>query len=859
SLDHPVRSINFVAGPYVVQSKKVSSVTLYSYFFKEDNELAAGYLDKAEDYIKRYEALIGPFPYQRYSIVENRLPTGYGMPTFTLLGQAVVRLPFIKDSSLGHEILHSWFGNCIQVDYTTGNWCEGLTTYMADQSYAADIGEDVSYRKNQMLRYASYVPTDNTMPLTDFGNAGDSQPMAKKIRAIGYDKAGMLFHMLKNEVGEDFFNTSLRTFYSRFQHKRAGWKDIETIFSEVAGRDLKPFFSQWLNQTDIPQLSVQQVSVEQKDGMSMVAFHLVQDNETPYLLKVPVVVESLTDTVRKTVEMDSSDQEFEIAVKGLPTKLIIDPGYDLMRGLAAKETPAIWSQLMGAEQKNIVLSPDTDRTAYEPFISYLEQLGAKSITADNLKNSELAETSYIFLGRSAPSLSLFADPRHPKNGFTLDVRTNPLNQEHNIGLVTSNSLEETQKTLRKLRHYGKYSYLHFEEGKIREKRIAPTENGMTMSLITTPQGIPTEQVQSFEQIVEDLSKSRVIYVGETHTNYAAHLLQLQIIQTLHLRDPNLAIGMEMYPRSSQQALDDYINGAIDTEEEFIKASRYFQVWGYDYRMYRDIFGYAKKHAIPLVGLNLEKKIVSTVFKSGNTDELTEEQNASIASERNLDMPGYSDRLGIVHSQHRNSPNGNGFVGFIQAQAMWDETMAESITNYLKAHPEKRMVIIAGTGHVYKDSAIPPRVARRLEVRQSVVVVDNGMESGREQGKQADYLMFTTPVELEPAGKIGVVLNVEEPKGDEDAAIVRIIKISSHGKAGEAGIKEKDIVLAVDGHKVSNVADLKIGLLNKSPGDRVTLQIFRKRNLLPDKTLELEVELSNMSMSGMMMPPGHPKK
>jgi len=57
----------------------------------------------------------------------------------------VVRLPFITETSLGHEVLHSWFGNSVEVDAGQGNWCEGLTTYLADQAFAADKGTDADH------------------------------------------------------------------------------------------------------------------------------------------------------------------------------------------------------------------------------------------------------------------------------------------------------------------------------------------------------------------------------------------------------------------------------------------------------------------------------------------------------------------------------------------------------------------------------------------------------------------------------------------------------------------------------------------------------------------------------------------
>ena len=852
SSSQPLQSINFAAGPYRVSSLRVGKTSVFTYFFKEDAGLSAGYLNKAAEYIRHYEKLIGPFPYPRYSIVENRLPTGYGMPTFTLLGQAVVRLPFIKDTSLGHEILHSWFGNAVRTD-STGNWCEGLTTYLADQWYAADRGEGSRYRKDQLMRYASYVHSNNITALIDFQHGGDSQPMARKMRAIGYDKGSMFFHMLRREIGDGAFFKALKKLSTDFRYKKIGWTDLELLFSSSADRNLSPFFGQWLLRNDIPNLSVTEAVIEQKNGQSQLSFHLVQDNVAPYRLQVPVVVKTLQGETREIVPVDSPDQQVTVTTDNLPTQLLIDPEYDLMRGLQEDEHSPTWTQFMGADQKTVVLPPTDKLERYLPLVAGLERMGCTLITAEELKNSTLDQGSFLFLGSSAHTRGLFGKFEHPERGFALDVRKNPLNPEQVMVLVFSSSTEETSRVVRKLSHYGKYSFLRFSGGRVSQKETTSSADGIQRHLLAPPDGIPVQRVKDFSAIIDDISRSDVVYIGEMHTDYGSHLLQLQIIQVLYEKNPNLAIGMEMFPRTSQQALDNYINGTITDEKDFLKQSNYFKVWGYDYRMYRYIIGYAEKNRIPLVGLNLDKEIVSTVFSKGSTDELSKEQIARVAAERDLDLPGYRKRLTTVHALHDNAPHGSNFNGFLQAQSMWDETMAESIVNYLQAHPDKQMVVIAGTGHVYKDSAIPPRVSRRMKVSQSVLIADNGMDRGMEEGKKLDYLMFAKSIDLSPAGKIGVMLE-EIKKTDDTPAHLKIIQISPHGKGKEAGLKDNDIIEAVDDYPVVTIGDLKAGLLDREPGDSVVLKIARG-----DKTLDIEVELSNMEMSSMMMPPGHPEK
>ncbi len=865
TFSHPLRAVHFAAGPYTIRSRKVSgSITLYSYFFSEDDQLAAEYLDKAVCYIDRYEKLIGPYPYSRFSIVENRLPTGYGMPGYTLLGQAVVNLPFIKDTSLGHEVLHSWFGNSIFLKDDEGNWCEGLTTYLADQSYAADKGTGVAYRKNQLLRYTGYIHGDNDFKLSDFSNAGHNQPMAGQLRTIGYDKGSMLFHMLRREVGDELFFQGLQRFYETMKYKRAGWSDIEHSFSAVTNLDLSGFFKQWLSRKDIPTLSVGKIHQQQEENGFNLEIQLRQNTE-PYQLTIPIKVETVTDTIIHKIQVHEKENTVTIPVTSVPLSLNIDPEYDLMRTLTEEETMATWSRFMGARGKKVVVGEKVAEI-YAPLLAMLKQQGCEEVSATDLANQDLQKGSYIFLGESSRSRTLFARPTVRPSGVTVDIRKNPLAADQVIVLLTSSSNGQSAKVARKLIHYGKYSYLHFEDGRLQEKRITQATNGIKVILSEEPTGVAVRQTQSFVDIINELQKKRVVYVGETHTDYGNHLLQLQIIQALHRLNPKLAIGMEMFPRHVQPVLDDYIQGKIVDEKDFLKKSAYFSGWGYDYRFYRPIINYARQNNIPLVALNLKKEIVSDIFRKGHTDDLTADQVEQIPADRDLDLPGYRQRLSEIHAMHGGSmggPHGQKFSGFIQAQALWDETMAESVATFLENNADTKMVVLAGTGHVYKDSGIPPRVARRLSVTQAVVAGMYSGEQGWEVGKKLDYLLFTESASLPPTPKIGVMLKEEimtGEKGDNEKNLKKIQKtfmrisgISPHGKAGESGLREEDIILRVEGRIVETINDVKIALFDKKPGDFVQVKIKRERTLLPDEELTISVELSSMQRK----PPGHP--
>src|SRR5919201_253633 len=155
-----------------------------------DATLARKYLDATAQYLALYNALLGPYPYAKFALVENSWESGYGMPSFTLLGSKVLRLPFIVSSSYPHEILHNWWGNGVFVDARQGNWAEGLTAYLADYLIQEQRGSATSYRRATLQKYTDYVATHSDMPLTAFRvrhNAASA--------AIGYGKALMVFHM----------------------------------------------------------------------------------------------------------------------------------------------------------------------------------------------------------------------------------------------------------------------------------------------------------------------------------------------------------------------------------------------------------------------------------------------------------------------------------------------------------------------------------------------------------------------------------------------------------------------------------------------------------------------------------------
>ncbi len=839
SLSQPLAGIHFVAAPYKVSHLQLrKGLRISTLFF--DEPLAEEYLQATANYIKRYEAQLGPFPYDHYVIVENHLPTGYGMPTFTLLGSAVIRLPFIKDTSLGHEVLHSWFGNSIGVDTADGNWCEGLTSYLADWTFREEKGEGAQNRKENILGYLSYVAEEHAIPLEEFSSASHRQPMARAIRAVGYTRAAMLFHELKLHIGEEPFRDGLRLIIDSHSGNKASWNDLQRAFESISGKDLAIFFSERLSRKDIPALSAKNLTTHSLNGKVRFSFDIVQ-NTLPFTLNVPLLVTTAETKLHTTVKVSEVKTTINLDLPDPPLSLTVDPGYDLMRRLDSSETSPILSGFMGADKKLIVLT-SKEETIFAPLLQHYKSKDWQIVRAKDVKNSDLANTSLLFLGKdNSVSRSLFGMVGQPNKGFTLEVRTNPLNNKYVAVLITSENNKETQAVVRRLPHYGKYSYLHFENGRILQKKIQPSNFGDYYELEQLPMGASVNSFNSFADIVNELSQKRVVYVGESHTSYGDHLLQFRLIQELYKRNSNLAIGMEMFPTTSQEALDEYIlDDKKISEEGFLKKSRYFEVWRYDWRFFRDIFSFAKKNKIPVRGINLERNIVSQVFKEGSTDGLTDVIKTKLPVDRDLSIQGYWDRLENMHGLHTQGGHGSGMMsGFIQAQGLWDETMAQEIAEYLKENPHDSMVVLAGSEHTRKDSGIPPRVARRLNISQASVINVSEGDNLSYIKNIADYYFMAPEQRLPSEAKIGIVLDQKEKNNQN---FLEIIQLSPHGYAGKAGLQEKDILLAINDYPTLEMVDVRIAMIGAQEGDIVSLRIRRSDANFEDEELSLQVKL-----------------
>jgi uncharacterized iron-regulated protein len=334
---------------------------------------------------------------------------------------------------------------------------------------------------------------------------------------------------------------------------------------------------------------------------------------------------------------------------------------------------------------------------------------------------------------------------------------------------------------------------------------------------------------NLEGIIPALADKRVVLVGETHDRYDNHLMQLEIIRRLHALHPRLAIGMEMFQQPFQSVLDDYIAGRVD-EKQLLRDTEYYRRWRFDFRLYAPILEYARENHLPVVALNLPADLTSKVGREGIAG-LTAAERKELPDEIDRSDAAYEARLRTVF-EHHPAMDGHAFENFIDVQLLWDEAMAERAADYLHAHPDYTMVVLAGAGHLAYGSGIPRRLTRRLDVQSAIIL--NDWDGPLEPGL-ADYLLLPQEQSLPPSGKFGALL-------DESGGKLSIDQCLSESPCKQAGLRHGDQIIAINGDSIADLADLRVATWDKRPGDNVTITIRRQHWYRPTQVLSYEITL-----------------
>jgi hypothetical protein len=478
---HPADGIDLMAGPWVVREMLVpraggAPLRLRTYFFRDLDAvagLAEGYLEDVRRYLERYSAEIGAYPFGEFSVVASPLPTGFGMPTLTYLGADVLRLPFIRATSLGHEVLHNWWGNGVYPDYDKGNWSEGLTTFMADYAYK-EQESPAAARDMRLgwLRDFAAVPADAHQPLAAFRSRSHGAAAA-----VGYGKAAMVFLMLRDAIGEEAFRRGVRLFWQRHRFRIASWDDLRAAFEQAAGRRLGAFFDQWLQRAGGPAVRLTDAAAVRTGGKLRLTLTLEQ-SAPAYALRLPVEIVYGDRSVSRWIDSAAQRDTVALEVDELPSGVRLDPELRLWRVLEREQLPPILRQWFIARAPRLAPASADDevRAAAQSLARRLFENPLQTIAPAALDQGTepvLLAGLHADVDAALARAGLPPRPDRLAGRGSAQVWTIQRDRGAAVAVVSARDAAALRALERPLPHYGAQSWLVFDGARAVERGVWP--------------------------------------------------------------------------------------------------------------------------------------------------------------------------------------------------------------------------------------------------------------------------------------------------------------------------------------------------------------------------------------------------
>jgi hypothetical protein len=182
------------------------------------------------------------------------------------------------------------------------------------------------------------------------------------------------------------------------------------------------------------------------------------------------------------VRLTGKSLPFALFSQTRPKRLLVDPEADLFRHLEASEIPATTNSIKGSASLVAVVSNDLSPRAYEASTLLLPALGhneAKVLQEDQMDAKTLEGKDILYLGlpRDHQALGLPGDVSVATDRFLLEGKSFGDRNDALFLVWTANrkdgavaalflpfSQQAASKAIRKIPHYGKYSYLAFSDG-----------------------------------------------------------------------------------------------------------------------------------------------------------------------------------------------------------------------------------------------------------------------------------------------------------------------------------------------------------------------------------------------------------
>jgi uncharacterized iron-regulated protein len=336
----------------------------------------------------------------------------------------------------------------------------------------------------------------------------------------------------------------------------------------------------------------------------------------------------------------------------------------------------------------------------------------------------------------------------------------------------------------------------------------------------------TGDVFSAGELAARLRGTRLLLIGESHTSIEFHRIELRVLHALQESGRPVLIGLEMFPYTEQRPLDEWRDGLL-TEPGFVTLARWYDVWGYHWNYYRDIFLYARDHRIPMYGVNAPRNVVTAVRQKG-LDQLSEADKQHMPPHIDIDS---ADHLTFFRAAFEDDSSMHGHMpdsmlkSMQAAQATWDASMAYNSVNALKAAPAEAIcVVLVGSGHVAYGVGIEHQARQWFDGKITSLIPVPVLDDDEKpiESVKASYANFVWGV---PYERDSLYPTLGFSTTDTPGAR-KIIAVEKDSIAARSGLQVNDEVLSLDGVATPDRESWNRAMAAKNWGDTAVVKVRR---------------------------------
>jgi hypothetical protein len=340
-VDRPVKHVAVAIGRLTEAGTTTSAgVEITAFATSRLRSDAKRMLPMAADILRVLMEEFGPCPYDRVPLVfmEGANPGGHSPPGLAILVQRPITLRAVYNDPanfidvpgffLAHELAHQWWGDGVAGRSYHDRWIsEGTAQYAAALWVRRSRGEGAF--RDVMSDMASWAIRKNDAGPLELGHRiGHLEGDSKLFRAVVYDKAAWVLHMLRGIVGDEPFREGLIGYQAAHRFSKAGTSELREALENASGRDLKAYFESWVYGTDLPTLSLshRQETVGERFRTTVT----VSARELPGPVPLTVTLRHLGGTESRTETLAVDGGRWEYVTPFPPRKVEINEDQRLL-------------------------------------------------------------------------------------------------------------------------------------------------------------------------------------------------------------------------------------------------------------------------------------------------------------------------------------------------------------------------------------------------------------------------------------------------------------------------------------------------------------------------------------------------